>query len=465
MTAIFRINQPGISGGKPPVGDWDTARADLDLFAVGGSVGLEAQDTMTSYLWQIISEPEGSAIVLGSATSQTATMNITVTGGYLVRLTVDEGLPTKGIKERYVGVPLAASGLPIPALNETIQDNRDTDAPGYERKMVAWMKVIDATIGGGTGVFEEPVGPTLSTRRYGSGAIIGGNYSFSAGAINNIDVTSHYAFVYGGSTSAGSANVLVNSPNAVVFGLNNDLTNATHSFIQGVNNTVYGALNFVSGGSNLLGSGSQDRSRNTVFGDSNDLTDADGVFAVGDDHSCSVNSRRSTVLGSQGYPTWPGTLQHSMNPYLSYGAGQYTLAVHMSAEETGNSWTKLQLTAGGPIYDLELQNQTIYLCELRLIGRTVDSTGNPSKLKTWSVRFTVHNDFDNNVVLYPIDKTVLAMTSVIDEASWDVDVAVTMATSPPRIEILVKGAVGVYVRWYGVLSVVSYEDVDLSPEV
>lgn len=124
MTATFRIDQPGITGGKPPVGGWGKARADLDLVGTGGTVEFTAQDVATNYLWQLISQVDGSAITLGTPTAQTATADIAVTGGYLIRLTTDVGLSTKDIRELYFGVPLPGSGLPIPALNETVQEDR-----------------------------------------------------------------------------------------------------------------------------------------------------------------------------------------------------------------------------------------------------------------------------------------------------------------------------------------------------
>lgn len=461
MTAIFRINQPGITGGKPPVGDWDKARGDLDLFGVGGSVGLEAQDTMVNYFWEVVSEVEGSSITLGTPTTQTATMDITVTGGYLVRLTVDEGLPTKDISERYVGVPLPGSTLPIPALSETVQDNSVAEL-GSERKMTAWMKWVDALVGSGGGIFEAPSGPTLSTLRTGSGATVLGDYCFSAGALNTIDVDSSFCFVYGGHTSAGSQNEVVDSDYLTIFGYDNVVENASYSSIHGRQNELWGMGNHIFGQDNILGSAILDVDSCFVAGEANNIQGHE-IVALGIEHWSEVNGSRSTLLGNYALARWPGSLHHAMNPFLAYGAGQHIVSTHMSKETADDSWADLQVTAGGPIFDLEMQNQTIYSCELRLIARTVDGHLNPSELKTWLVQFTAHNDYNNNAVLFPITKTVLAATSVIDEASWDVDVVVTMATSPPQIVISVKGAAFYLVRWYGVLSTVYYEDIDLGP--
>ena len=142
------------------VGAWGVARQDLELVGGGGSVTLEAQDTMTTYLWEVISAPEGSTATVSSPTTQTATLDLDVTGGYLVRLTVDDGLPTKDLLVLYAGVPLTNSGLPIPAFNETVFDNTDlaTDGyVGYERKLTAFMKWAD---GVGTPVHGRTVFPS-----------------------------------------------------------------------------------------------------------------------------------------------------------------------------------------------------------------------------------------------------------------------------------------------------------------
>ena len=463
MTATFRINQPGITGGKPATGDWGKARADLDLFALGGTVEFEAQDSMSSYSWELVSEMDGSSITLSTPTAQTAGADVTVTGGYIIRLTVDDGLPTKDIQERYFGVPLAGSNLPIPAPYETIQDNRDTNYPGWERKMTAWMKYIDASVAGGGGVFEEPAGPTLSTLRTGSGGTVAGNYSMSAGAINTIDVNSHYCFVYGGYTNASWANEVVNSTYSLVMGYNNTLTNGGYSFVFGRYSAVWGNYGFCFGDFNIVGDVSNDRDDVLVLGKDNTI-DASGVTAIGQKNICGLNSRNAAVLGHYNRAIWPGVLQHSMAEFSAYGLGQL-MFVHMSAATGDDSWNPLVISGGGPISELELQNQTIYMCELRLIARTPDSTGLPSFFKTWLVRFTVHNDFDNNPTLYFTDKTIMSTTGGPDEANWDVDVAVDGSSPPSTIDVTVKGAPLNTTRWYGVLTVIYYEDYDTSPPV
>lgn len=153
MGATWRINQDGFNGG------WGISRGDLQLVGSGGSITLEAQDVMASYKWELISYPQGGSVVITNSTLQVATIDFAETGGYLVRLTVDESLPTEDLLVLYLGVPLAVSGLAIPALNETTFDNRWLSidgSKGWERKMTAWLKWADTNIGGSSvGVVEQ----------------------------------------------------------------------------------------------------------------------------------------------------------------------------------------------------------------------------------------------------------------------------------------------------------------------
>jgi hypothetical protein len=138
MTATFQIDQttPGTPG---------VARRDLALIT---PITLHAVDEgSTTYLWEVISYPEGSDYRLINETSRDATLGLDVTGGYLVRLTVDAAIPaTKDIAVLYLGVPLANSGLCIPAFNETFFDNATEEAgfSGYERKVTAFLKWVDS---------------------------------------------------------------------------------------------------------------------------------------------------------------------------------------------------------------------------------------------------------------------------------------------------------------------------------
>ncbi len=150
MTAIFRINQAGITAPKPPVGTWDRARQDIEPYARGGTVTFEAQDVMGSYKWEMYSQPMGVSTAVTDSTSQIASVDFTNSGPYLMRLTVDEGLPTEEVIVRSVGIPLVKSQLPIPALGEL---NFDNSLPPYDGsrgaadKLEVWYRWLDDKVG------------------------------------------------------------------------------------------------------------------------------------------------------------------------------------------------------------------------------------------------------------------------------------------------------------------------------
>ena len=148
MTAIFKIDQPGAA---PPIpaGVWDRARRDIQSESVGGSVVFTAQDVSTTYLWELISEPPGSSVVLVGDTTAICSAPLEVTGGYLMRLTTNAGLGTEDVSVRYVGIPLQYSGLPIPATNEVDFDNSLdlTASTGTAEKIVEMLKWLETTVG------------------------------------------------------------------------------------------------------------------------------------------------------------------------------------------------------------------------------------------------------------------------------------------------------------------------------
>ena len=89
-----------------------------------------------------------------------ANATFTHSGGYLIRLTVDASLATEDVLVLYMGIRLANSGLPVPALNETRFDNSLDDPPyrGWEDKMDAFLKWTDVQVGGGGLPFLSGVG-------------------------------------------------------------------------------------------------------------------------------------------------------------------------------------------------------------------------------------------------------------------------------------------------------------------
>lgn len=147
MTAIFRISQDGV------VGTYGRARDDIAIYDMAGTVTFEAQDAAeTSYLWELYSQPAGVSETVTNSTTNTATVDFTVTGGYLMRLTTDAGLATEDVRVLYVGLPLEHSNLPIPALGELDFDNSKTPfdgSYGTAQKMEAWFRWLDAQVGEG----------------------------------------------------------------------------------------------------------------------------------------------------------------------------------------------------------------------------------------------------------------------------------------------------------------------------
>lgn len=154
MSATFRITQNAVAG------EYGIARQDLTLFSVGGTITLEAQDQTggsSDYVWEVLSEPAGSSATITTPTPAApwiVEVDLTVTGGYLFRLVFKPGSVDEDISILYLGIPLAGSGLCIPALNETIFDNSyaaggsgDTYV-GYERKANAFRKWMDANVSG-----------------------------------------------------------------------------------------------------------------------------------------------------------------------------------------------------------------------------------------------------------------------------------------------------------------------------
>lgn len=183
-SAVFRINQPGITGGKPVTGEWGIARQDLDLYSVGGTVAFEAQDGgAVSYAWTLLSQPASSSAVLVDDDQPTCTIDIDVAGGYLVQLIVDAGEATEDVLVLYFGVVLANSGLALPALSELDFDNSEAPndgARGWEKKLNDILIWADANSVAGVAPFETGAG-TLSAQRKLTDCEANGDYSFATG--------------------------------------------------------------------------------------------------------------------------------------------------------------------------------------------------------------------------------------------------------------------------------------------
>lgn len=114
----FRINQTS-------TGTYDVSRRDVLPTSIAGTpVEFEAQNVAVTYKWEVTQTP-GSAVPLVGSTLATCTLSAELEGGYLVRLTADEGLSTESITELYFGIGVEVAGVryALPALTETVQDN------------------------------------------------------------------------------------------------------------------------------------------------------------------------------------------------------------------------------------------------------------------------------------------------------------------------------------------------------
>lgn len=146
MTTLstFRINQPPGTPGPA----WDRSRRDIDPYSLGSeSVECEAlEKSQTSYLWEIVSAPPDKTIVVTGDTTHTCSFNLEDRDGYMVRLTVNEGLPNESITTLYIGVPMANTGLCLPAAFETNQDNSQdpyTGERGHADKVMDSLHKVD----------------------------------------------------------------------------------------------------------------------------------------------------------------------------------------------------------------------------------------------------------------------------------------------------------------------------------
>lgn len=141
MAVLFRIDQTG--AGTP-----GRARRDIEI----GVITVVCIGVYTTYLWEVISYPSGTVPIIDDSTAQSTDIELFNRGGYLIRLTVDAGLVTEDALVLYAGIPLRNSGLCIPALSETTQDNSQAPFDGHrgtEDKQTSFLEWIDKCVGEG----------------------------------------------------------------------------------------------------------------------------------------------------------------------------------------------------------------------------------------------------------------------------------------------------------------------------
>jgi hypothetical protein len=140
----FAIDQVGLSAGVPTVSRRDI----LPTSIAGGPVTFTADNVGITYKWEFTQTP-GSSVVPVGAGSQICTLPAELEGGYLVRLTANEGFPTEDISELYFGIGVLVNGVryPLPALNETVQDNSiGTPEFGWLEKELAILRALVAGV-------------------------------------------------------------------------------------------------------------------------------------------------------------------------------------------------------------------------------------------------------------------------------------------------------------------------------
>lgn len=175
---IVADQSAGAGAGSPGVARKDLwqGRAVSLYLGVGGN---------TTYLWELLSKPTGSASVLTSSTASTSEFTPDLVGTYRVRLTVNGGGPgnvqTRVYRCRYTNAgALASRGWALPAYGETAAEaNYGANAVGYGEVFETILADILANLGGGGG--SVPTGTGIAH-------IVGGVQDAAASLIVNADV-------------------------------------------------------------------------------------------------------------------------------------------------------------------------------------------------------------------------------------------------------------------------------------
>lgn len=164
MSAIFTIDQATLPAGIP-------GRARQDIIPGGAVTQFAAvfvPPNHTTYAWEFLAQPPGVALAFSDPTIHNPTVDFGLNyGGYLVRLTVDAGLLTEDVAVLYVGMVWPFSGLAVPALTETQQDNSVapfTGVRGWEQKIIEYLWWVNTAVGGmpmQQGVVDPNIGPVV----------------------------------------------------------------------------------------------------------------------------------------------------------------------------------------------------------------------------------------------------------------------------------------------------------------
>jgi len=304
MSALFTIDQTA-----KPAGVLGISRADLS----SGGITLSCPSAHTTYLWEFFSEPLGStAATIATPTLATTAATITEVGSYLIKLTVDDGLPTKDVSTLLGGIPLGVSGLAIPAAFETNQDNSlapHTGERGFEPKLTAFIKWVDANIGGGgSGVFGAGSGTGAALLPL-YGDLATGNYSFADGQSNLAQ--GDYAHAFGNACRAltdysraeGNTCLASGGIHALSYG---NLSTAAHNYASAFGygaNATWPAQRALAGGMVSAGiAGSSQVTEVPVYGETVDVSGAGYSTKIGPEGTIAPASASPLSIGrSMGY--------------------------------------------------------------------------------------------------------------------------------------------------------------------
>lgn len=186
MPATFTINQTGIPAGLPD-------RSRQDIIPGGPLVEFTADSpppTHTTYKWEFLAQPSGVAVSFSDPYIYNPTVDFgTNYGGYLIRLTVDEGLVTEDVAVRAVYLKWPISNKALPALTETNQDNSQSPFNGYrgwEEKILDYLWWIEQNISGS-------VTPMVTPHHYIYVDEYNGDDTFGTGEINKPYATLQHA--------------------------------------------------------------------------------------------------------------------------------------------------------------------------------------------------------------------------------------------------------------------------------
>lgn len=133
--AVIKINGVAGSNDSLPI----NTLVQLDNQDVGGEL---------TYLWAILSQPDGVADALSSLVIKTPTFTPKKEGTYLLQLTVNQALPTQQIGTAIAAVRQLKTGIRIPSPGETIEANSVTPAntQGWARAVNAVLLQVDGLI-------------------------------------------------------------------------------------------------------------------------------------------------------------------------------------------------------------------------------------------------------------------------------------------------------------------------------